>query len=513
IVNLIAPKPSRGGNENLQAFGLIVFLSTASYYCIQVAKAYLWPFSLVAEVTLLVALVSLYFLYAAKRPVVYCDHPKLKTFLHKNVPVLNERFWVTPWAWGGCVQTVLASFLGEFWPFAPKKIQYERELLTLKDGGEVALDWKHDGCLHCKAEDDSCHPEHKQQPVVLILPGITGNSDAFYVNSIIQGMSGLGVCFVVFNNRGLGGLRLKTPRTYCGCNTEDLEEVVQYLKKKLAPGTPLASVGISLGSLIMCHYLSKKGKESGLVGSVAVCPPWDTFRGTESLESAWPNTAINHHLAKCLTEIYDRLIMCHYLSKKGKESGLVGSVAICPPWDTFRGTESLESAWPNTAINHHLAKCLTEIYDRERDMLETRIGDELAAKATTALVMSSRTIREFDDRFTAPQFGYPSVDAYYADARMTDKLRSVRTPLLALSAADDPFQPEDGIPRSFGEASTVAIAVTRRGGHIGFLQGVFPFSPVSNYYSRFTRDFLCAVFGHPGFSDKEDNSMMMTGNE
>jgi hypothetical protein len=43
VMNLMTlpPKPQVNagpGDKNLQTFGLIVFLSTASYYCIQVAK-------------------------------------------------------------------------------------------------------------------------------------------------------------------------------------------------------------------------------------------------------------------------------------------------------------------------------------------------------------------------------------------------------------------------------------------------------------------------------------------
>jgi predicted alpha/beta-fold hydrolase len=40
---------------------------------------------------------------------------------------------------------------------------------------------------------------------------------------------------------------LQTARTYCACNTEDLEDVVAHLKQKLGDETPIASIGVSLG--------------------------------------------------------------------------------------------------------------------------------------------------------------------------------------------------------------------------------------------------------------------------
>lgn len=54
-------------------------------------------------------------------------------------------------------------------------------------------------------------------------------------------------------------------------------------------------------------------------------------------------------------------------------------------------------------------------------------------------VFSSRTIREFDSRFTSPLFGYNDVKEYYKDACLAGKLDQIKVPLLALNAIDDPF--------------------------------------------------------------------------
>lgn len=68
--------------------------------------------------------------------------------------------------------------------------------MTLKDGGEVALDWK----------DEHAAPD---SPIVIILPGLTGCSQTEYVKGLIFTACKMGIRVVVFNNRGLGGMKLK----------------------------------------------------------------------------------------------------------------------------------------------------------------------------------------------------------------------------------------------------------------------------------------------------------------
>lgn len=114
---------------------------------------------------------------------------------------------------------------------------YFREILTLCDGGEVALDWMDDNCA-----DDS--------PCIIILPGLTGESQAEYIKCLVYAANNIGLRVVVFNNRGLGGMVLKTPRLYCASNCEDLSEVVRHVGR-MVPRNKLGATGISMGGLIL----------------------------------------------------------------------------------------------------------------------------------------------------------------------------------------------------------------------------------------------------------------------
>ncbi|CAG2062898.1 unnamed protein product, partial [Timema podura] len=110
------------------------------------------------------------------------------------------------------------------------------------------------------------------------------------------------------------------------------------------------------------------------------------------------------------------------------------------------------------------------------------------------LNLQSRTIREFDATFTVKQFGFKDIDDYYTQATMHEKLHLIKIPLLCLNAADDPFQPFDAVPLEAARISKfVAIMMTARGGHIGFLEGIWPLVR-DQYISRVFAQYFGAVF-------------------
>lgn len=104
----------------------------------------------------------------------------------------------------------------------------------------MALDWLETGCAH-------------DAPIVIILPGLTGESQAEYIKCLVSQANLLGIKCVVFNNRGLGGVSLKTPRLYCAANCDDLSEVVLHVHKKF-PNAKKGATGISMGGLVLGKF-------------------------------------------------------------------------------------------------------------------------------------------------------------------------------------------------------------------------------------------------------------------
>jgi hypothetical protein len=81
-----------------------------------------------------------------------------------------------------------------------------------------------------------------------------------------------------------------------------------------------------------------------------------------------------------------------------------------------------------------------------------------------------RTVREFDDRYTAPHFGFAGARDYYYRASAMRVVHRIAVPTLILTAADDPFVP----PAPFSDPAIagnphITVHVTPHGGHCAFL--------------------------------------------
>ena len=81
-----------------------------------------------------------------------------------------------------------------------------------------------------------------------------------------------------------------------------------------------------------------------------------------------------------------------------------------------------------------------------------------------------RTVREFDDAYTAPHFGFRDADDYYLRASALRVAGRIRTPTLIITAKDDPFVPW----QAFHDAAvkrnpSIMLLDCEHGGHCGFV--------------------------------------------
>ncbi|XP_026197869.1 protein ABHD1-like isoform X3 [Anabas testudineus] len=156
--------------------------------------------------------------------------------------------------------------------------------------------------------------------------------------------------------------------------------------------------------------------------------------------------------------------------------------------ELLESSVSMEEPLNWLLFNKILAMGLCRTVSRHRKILEKVVDVDY--------VLKSRTIREFDERFTIVQFGYKSSLEYYRDASPGKKLPTTAVPILCLNAADDPFSPQNAFPLTIVQGlPNVALLLTAHGGHIAFLDGLFPRG--ETYMERLFGQFIQAVFEHP----------------
>jgi len=81
-----------------------------------------------------------------------------------------------------------------------------------------------------------------------------------------------------------------------------------------------------------------------------------------------------------------------------------------------------------------------------------------------------RTMREFDEQFTARASGFRDVDDYYHRASSIRVVANIRIPTLIIHAEDDPFIPFQPLQHpDFAENPYILIIATKHGGHVAFI--------------------------------------------
>lgn len=86
-----------------------------------------------------------------------------------------------------------------------------------------------------------------------------------------------------------------------------------------------------------------------------------------------------------------------------------------------------------------------------------------------------RTIRQFDETYTAPLHGFGTAASYYALASARRVIDRIRIPALVIAAVDDPFVPISQFQGDDVRAHPhLRVSLQRHGGHCGFIGPAMP---------------------------------------
>lgn len=155
---------------------------------------------------------------------------------------------------------------------------YRREVITLPDGGELALDLanKH------PFEIESSVIIHPKSPVIILFHGLGGSSMSEYVLFSVQKFLDAGFIVAVMNARGCGGMALINKTTYVGDKTDDLKHIVTHVKSKFR-SNKIFFLGFSLGAASTLRYLGRPDviDSCELTAAACVSPPWNVSVHTD----------------------------------------------------------------------------------------------------------------------------------------------------------------------------------------------------------------------------------------
>lgn len=137
-----------------------------------------------------------------------------------------------------------------------------------------------------------------------------------------------------------------------------------------------------------------------------------------------------------------------------------GICAISPSIDLHASVESLNRGI-NKIYEIHFLRGLTSKIRKKSILFPDRFNaDKLK------LV---KTIKDFDDIYTAPDGGYGDADNYYTKASSINVIEKIRVPTLIIASKDDPIVPFESFLSDKLKTPFVTLLAPEWGGHSGFL--------------------------------------------
>ncbi|OQX60177.1 MAG: hydrolase [Helicobacteraceae bacterium 4484_230] len=251
-------------------------------------------------------------------------------------------------------------------------------------------------------------PERSHKtPIVILFHGLEGSYRSSYIQGMMNTLGKAGFSSVLMHFRGCSGKMNNLPRSYHSGDTNDAKAWITHLDNHYN-GHKLFAVGYSLGGNMLLKLLGEWKEESPLAGAVSVSAPMQLEASADRM-----NRGVS-------------LIYQYYLMK-------------------------------------HLKASLLKKY--KSHPMESIIGiDENSVKKL-------KTLREFDDAYTAPVNGFESANEYYKKSSAKQFVKNIRTSTLIIHALDDPFMTNKVLPDQKELPLSVKMELSKNGGHVGFVGG------------------------------------------
>ena len=274
--------------------------------------------------------------------------------------------------------------------------------------------------------------------IVIITHGLGGSTKRFGLRRISRKLVRNGFGVLKLNLRGAGSARYLAKGNYSARCSSDVISAISYFKKIInldlkdlfyrKTNLPIYGIGLSLGGTILLN----------------ACLDWGKYNSQQLLDGL-----------ACVSSPLD-LLSCSRCIEKTRNS--------------------LYQKW----LLHRLKKQLWEGYIYEG---KTQNNEKLIKK-----IRGLKTIREFDEKFTAPSWGFNSLEDYYYQSSPIFRMQKLIQNLpftLFIHAKDDPWVPFEAtldLQKEYIDKFTIFI--TEKGGHNGFhsIDGCWSDETVKNWF-------------------------------
>jgi len=161
------------------------------------------------------------------------------------------------------------------------------------------------------------------------------------------------------------------------------------------------------------------------------------------------------------------------------ETGIVSApgelqcaVAVSTPFTLALCSRAMLSG-PSRIYGRYFTRRLLAAFQEKKESFHST-GNEAEYERLASLkdVDSISNIWEFDDRITATLHGFEDAEDYYRRCSSINFLPGIQARTLLIQSEDDPMIPPAALPQIDELPESVALELSNRGGHVGFIAGL-----------------------------------------
>lgn len=213
---------------------------------------------------------------------------------------------------------------------------------------------------------------------------------------------------------------------------------------------------------IVIHYRTCGGQDNRKLRAYFSADAKELDWELEKIKKMFPKAAI-----WCMGVSLGANNLLYWLGTRGESALEIvdKAVAVCSPLDLVKSNERITQGFSRLYEWNF-------VHTLKRKALEkvTKYPNHIDLERLKAV----RSIKDFDDVYTAPIHGFRDAIDYWTQCSSLPKLINIKVPTLMINALNDPVVGDKFLPSEKDVSSSITLEYPLEGGHCGFPQGRFP---------------------------------------